>query len=79
MSKRDKLLEKMRNNPHGIRPEKVRPLLEYYGFELRKSGKNHDVYRRVGYRPITVNTHRPYLHARAVKEILTVLADLVDD
>jgi hypothetical protein len=78
MSKRDKLLEKMRNNPHGIRPEEAVQLLHYYGFEFRKSGMNHEVYKR-GCLQVHVNTHRTYLHAKAVKDILAVLEEFVDD
>ena len=78
MSKRDKLLARMRNNPRGIRPKEAVQLLHYYGFEFRKSGKNHEVYRRGSLR-VVVNTHRTYLHARAVKDILDVLDAILEE
>jgi len=78
MSKHDKLLAKMRNNPRGIRPAEAASLLRYYGFEFRKSGKNHDVYCRAGCEPVIVNTHRNYLHVKAVKEILQAIEEVLD-
>jgi hypothetical protein len=67
----------MRNNLHGIRREEAVQLLSYYGFEHRKSGKNHDIYTRGSLR-IVVNTHRSYLHAKAVKEILEVIEEVLE-
>jgi hypothetical protein len=78
MSKRDKLLGKMRNNPHGIRPEEAVQLLQYYGFEFRKSGNNHEVYKK-GPLQVHVNTHRAYLHAKAVSDILQVLESILEE
>jgi hypothetical protein len=78
MSKRDKLLDKMRGNPHGIRPEEVVSLLHYFGFESRKSGNNYTVYTR-GSLLVTVNTHRAYLHAKAVKDILEVIEEVLEE
>lgn len=78
MSKQEKLLTRMRNNPHGIRPEEAAQLLCSYGFKYRKSGKNHDVYTK-GSRSVIVNTHRPYLHARAVKDILEVIEEISEE
>lgn len=78
MSKRDKLLARMRNNPGDIRPDEAVQLLHYYEFEFRKSGKNHDVYKR-GALQVHVNTHRSRLHPKAVKEILAVLEQFMDD
>jgi hypothetical protein len=78
MSRREKLLAKMRTNPHGIRPREAVQILHYYGFEFRKSGKNHEVYKR-GSRQVHVNTHRSYLHAKAVKEILVAIEDFLEE
>ncbi len=75
MTKREKLLERMRNNPRGIRPEEIDHLLGYYGFEKRRSGSNHCVYR---YREqvLIVSFHRDYIHPKSVKEILAILDEL---
>jgi hypothetical protein len=78
MTRRDKLLAKMRNNPRGIRPKEAVQLLHYYEFEFRTSGKNHEVYKR-GHRQVHVNTHRSYLHPRAVKDILVAIEEFLDE
>ena len=77
MSKRDKLLRRMRENPRGIRPSEVDSLLLHYGFEKRRSGRNHCVYSRGPY-VITVNFHREYVHSKAIKEILSILDELLE-
>jgi predicted RNA binding protein YcfA (HicA-like mRNA interferase family) len=41
MSKRKKLLERIRRNPKNVSFEDLRKLLEHYGFELRRSRGSH--------------------------------------
>lgn len=77
MGKREKLLDSMRNNPRGIRPDKLDSLLIYYGFEKRRSGKNHCVYTLDQY-ILIVNFHRDYVHPKSIKEVLTVLDELLE-
>jgi len=77
MTKREKLLDSMRNNPKGIRPDKLDSLLIYYGFEKRRSGKNHCVYT-MGHNILIVNFHRDYVHPKSVKEVLIVLDEILE-
>jgi hypothetical protein len=77
MSKHEKRLERMRNNPKGIRPAQVDSLLIHYGFEKRRSGKNHCVYS-YGIHILIVNFHRAYVHPKAIKEILDTFDELLE-
>jgi hypothetical protein len=46
MSKREKLLQKIRNNPTNVKFETLQKLLQYYGFDERqpRSGASHYTY-----------------------------------
>ena len=77
MTRREKLLNRMRSNPKGIHPEEIDSLLVYCGFEKRRSGKNHCVYR-LGEEVLVVNFHRDYVHFKSVKEILVLLDELFE-
>jgi hypothetical protein len=80
MTQREKLIDRMRNNPKGVRFEDVDALLAYYGFERRQpgSGSSHYVYRR-GAHVITIARHKPFVHSQAVREILRILDDIVEE
>ena len=41
MTKREKALRKMRNNPKEVRFNDLAKVLEQYGFEVRKTGGSH--------------------------------------
>ncbi|PKO22965.1 MAG: toxin HicA [Chloroflexi bacterium HGW-Chloroflexi-1] len=77
MSKQEKLLEKIRNNPKGVRFEELDLLLTWHGFERRqpRRGSSHYVYTRDGYL-ITVVKHEAHVHSEAVKETLEILDEL---
>lgn len=79
MTKTTKLYERIKNNPHDIRFEDIRKLLEYFGFELRRqsSGTSHFVFFKDGCGPITVPYRRP-LKAYIVKEIIRLLDDCIE-
>jgi hypothetical protein len=80
MGKREKLLTRLRNNPKGVRFEELDSLLEWYEFERRQSrrGSSHYVYRR-GPHVITVVRRKPYVHSKAIKEVLAILDELLED
>ena len=77
MSRQEKLLDRMRNSPKGIRPAKVDSLLLYFGFEKRRSSKNHCVYS-YGSHILIVNFHTDYVHPKSIKEILNTLDELLE-
>ena len=54
MSRREKLLEKMRNSPRNIRFSEVDALLRYEGFVLFNRRGSHRTYHRADGRLITI-------------------------
>ena len=47
MSKKDKLLKAMKNNPKDVPFEDIKKLLESYGYVCHNSGGSHFVFRKV--------------------------------
>jgi len=77
MSKKEKLLEKLRNNPKGIRFKEIDLILTWYGFERRQSGKgsSHYVYK-LGHHTVTIVYYTSLVHADAVREVLRIIDEL---
>jgi len=82
MAKRDKRLEKIRNNPKDVRFEELDQLLRDYGFERRQacSGSSHYVYRSrlMPDYLLTVPYRRPFLKAHYVREVLKLLDMIIE-
>jgi len=80
MSQRDKLLEKIRNNPRQVRFEDLDSLLRQYGFARRqpRGGSSHYVYT-CGPVVITIARHKPYVHSKAVKQVLEFIEQLPEE
>ena len=81
MTKRDKLIERHRNNPKNARFEQIDSLLTYYGFERRqtKSGTSHHVYKREGYSAITVPYKKPFINSVYVKHVIQILDEILNE
>ncbi len=77
MSKREKLLEKIRNNPKNVRFDDLDSILIDYGFVRRQSGKgtSHYVYKLDTHK-IVVVWRKPFVHSEAVKDVLKVIKEL---
>jgi len=77
MSEREKLLEKIRGNPRSVRFEEIDLLLTQHDFKRRQpgSGSSHYSYSSGPYN-ITVARHKPYIHFKAVKEVLSILDEI---
>ena len=77
MSKREKLFEKIRNNPRAVRFEEIDLLLTQCGFSKRqpRGGSSHYFYA-YGVYNITIARHKPYVHFKGVKEILSILDEI---
>lgn len=76
MSKRKKLLEKIRRNPRNVAPNELQTLLGYYGFQLKRTRGSHysfEVLIRGKKVLLVVPFHHP-LKVIYVKEAL----DLID-
>ena len=76
MSRREKLLDKMRRTPDKIRPSEVEALLRFEGFEVVNRRGSHDTYRRPDGRILVVV--RPHggqatCHPRDIRRILEAL------
>jgi hypothetical protein len=80
MSKLEKLLDRIRNNPKSVRFEELDSLLTQCEFERRqpRRGSSHYVYRR-GSHVIVVAKSKPYVHSKAVKQVLDILDELLED
>jgi len=78
MSRREKLLAKIRNNPKAVRFEELTKLLEWHGFELRRVRGSHHAYRR-GHHNLSVVRRKPHVHSKAVKEVLSILDELLEE
>ena len=74
MSKWDKLVEKICSLSKEVRFEEVKPVLESYGYEMKRprSGSSHCTFRKAGCAPITVPTHEPIkvVYLLMVKEVI---------
>jgi hypothetical protein len=59
MSKADKLLEKMRNNPLDWRIDDLKTVARAHNIEWRQPGTSHVTFRHLNGSKITVPAHRP--------------------
>jgi predicted RNA binding protein YcfA (HicA-like mRNA interferase family) len=75
MSKKEKLLAKLRQNPKNIRPEELEQLLLWLGFEKREGKGSHIVYKRGEYR-LTVPYKKPFLKPIYIKLALEMIDEL---
>jgi predicted RNA binding protein YcfA (HicA-like mRNA interferase family) len=76
MSRREKLLEKMRRSPQGIRFAEVQALLRYEGFVLFNQRGSHCTYHRADGRLLTVvrpHGKRKTCHPEDIRKILEAL------
>ena len=76
MSKRDKLLLKLRNNPTNAKFETIQSLLLHFGFKERapRGGSSHYTYTYKG-TIITIPKHKP-VKAIYIKKVLALLEEL---
>lgn len=77
MSKSEKLLQRIRNNPKTVTFTDLDKILRDRGFVRRqpRSGSSHYVYV-MGHHQITVPYKRPYVKEFYVKEVLAILAEI---
>jgi len=72
LSKKDKLLKAMRNNPKDVRFEDLKRLLISYGYEAHNSGGSHWVFRKDGHHDEVVPYKKPvkaYYVIRALRSL----------
>jgi predicted RNA binding protein YcfA (HicA-like mRNA interferase family) len=78
MTRREKALHKMRNNPKQVGFSDLAKLLEQYDFEIRKTGGSHQVFMRGQYR-ISVPFRKPHLLEYVVKDTLKILDKVLEE
>lgn len=59
MSKAEKLLAKMRNNPRDWNIEEIKAIADLYGFEYRQPGTSHVTFRAMTGEKLTIPAHKP--------------------
>jgi predicted RNA binding protein YcfA (HicA-like mRNA interferase family) len=72
LSKKEKLLKAMKNNPKDVRFEDLKKLLISYGYEAHNSGGSHWVFRKDGCQDEVVPYKKPvkaYYVIRALRSI----------
>ncbi|MCL2323873.1 MAG: type II toxin-antitoxin system HicA family toxin [Oscillospiraceae bacterium] len=66
----DKIVEKMKNQPNGIRPDEAHKVLEYYGYKFKRQKGSHKHYENSSGDVITIKDGNP-LKAAYIKDILS--------
>lgn len=74
MSKTEKLLKKIENNPVDVPFKQLKKLLELHGYEAKNSGGSHWVFRKNEKISITIPYKRP-IKIIYVKKVLEILKD----
>lgn len=74
MSKKDKLIENLSNNPNNARFETLKKLLEKAGYVASNNGSSHWQFRKDGKESITIPFKRP-VKPVYVKIVLEALRD----
>ncbi len=74
MSKREKLLEKLRQNPKNVRFDDIDTLLSGLGFEKRQRG-SHVTFSQKACGRITVPIKKPFILPVYVREVLDLLEE----
>jgi len=78
MSRKQKLYEKLKNNPESGSFEDVDNLLIWCGFERRRTSGSHYTYKRKGYpNLVTVPRHKP-LKVIYVKQAIAFFEEFFD-
>jgi len=72
MSKSDKILEKMRSNPHDWRIEQLKSLADAHGVDYRQPGTSHVTFRHPNGAKLTVPARKP-IAPEYVKQFLRLI------
>jgi predicted RNA binding protein YcfA (HicA-like mRNA interferase family) len=75
MSKIDKLLEKMRNNPRDWGIETLQAIAERYGIVYRQPGTSHVTFRAANGQKVTVPAHKP-IKSVYIKQFIALIEDM---
>ncbi len=78
MTKRDKLIARMRHNPRNVRPDDLDTVMRGAGFTVRQRGTSHKYYTD-GTRSLSVPQHIPHLKPEYVEQALDLLDEAQTD
>lgn len=78
MSKKDKALDRIRNNPKNVRFEDLQKILENLGFELPHRSGSHAVFAR-GKHVLIIPFRRPFLKVVYVQLALAAIDEVLAD
>ena len=72
MSKLEKLIQRIKNNPKTVRFEELDKILVDAGYERTqpRGGSSHYTYRKESKVPITIPDHKPYVHEVYVRKVI---------
>jgi predicted RNA binding protein YcfA (HicA-like mRNA interferase family) len=73
MSRKEKLFQKIKNNPRDVRFSELRKLLEYYGYYLDHVSGSHHIFFREGGQPISIPVHHNRAKEPYVREAIAIL------
>lgn len=75
MSKLEKLLQRIKNNPRTVRFEELDKILRREGYESSqpRGGSSHYTYRKAGLKSLTIPRQNPYVNEFYVRVVLTEL------
>ena len=78
MTKADKILARMRNNPRDWRIEDFKALADRRGIDYRQPGTSHVTFSYPGLSPLSVPAHKPIkpVYIRLFLELLEQIEDL---
>lgn len=72
MSRYEKLIAKLTNNPKNVDFKTIKQILLKLGYEVRNNGSSHFIFTKDGASPITIPYKRPVKQIY-VKEVLKIL------
>jgi predicted RNA binding protein YcfA (HicA-like mRNA interferase family) len=78
MSKKDKALDRIRNNPKNVRFEDLQAILEDFGFSVRHRTGSHAVFFH-GKHVVVVPFRKPFVKVAYVRLALTAIDDILAD
>lgn len=74
MSKQQKRIEGLKNNPRDVRPEELEAVVVAAGFKPRMGKGDHRVYSK-GDRRVTIDFGRSPCHPKSVKDVLEAIEE----
>ena len=75
MSKFEKLIDKLINNPKDVSFDDLNKILKYLGYECKNSGGSHFVYRKENAPTLTLPRQKP-MKICYVKDVLEIYKEL---